>query len=183
MKKKILFVGHTGRLGQAFIDAYADVFEVVGLSRSPTDEGSISANALLCNWDKMLVEAGEIDGVVYAPFLRPWNTGPIDTLTDNYIGAEITLQFTTLVRLIRSLKKYWTNLDGKSLVIVSSMSGQKPQVEEQLVYAAAKAAQISLAENAAVHLSPAKITALTPDRFPTKSLSSQDVARQVFEAL
>ena len=183
--KKILFVGHTGRLGRAFIEQYSDQFEIIGMSRTAANPKirEISANILFCNWDKMLEEAGELDGVVFAPFMRPWNPGKIADVSDGFIFSELGVHVSALIQMMRALKKAWADPAGKTVVVVSSVSALEPQAEEQFVYCAAKAAQLSIVENAKLHFAPAKIIALTPTRFPSPSLSCEDVARQVAEQL
>ena len=188
MKKKLLYIGHTGTLGQSFVRNYCDKFEIIGLARTALGHPKVrdvQANITKCNWDYVMADVGPVDAVVHSVMRRPWNPpATIAEFTDEFIMDELNLQVTSVFKLLRYLKQNWEgNFEGKSIVIVSSTSAKGSTRQNQFVYSPAKGAQLVIVENARHHFGAARIEYLLAGHFPSDDLPTATVAKQVHDLL
>lgn len=197
--KKALVTGSTQGIGKAIAELLAKQGATVYINGATSEEkiaavvagipGSKPALADLSKNDcaeKLYAITGDIDILVLnasVQFKRPW-----DEIPDEEFDKQININFKASYKLIQKYAPHMKEQGWGRIVTIGSVQQKKPH-KEMLIYAATKAAQLSMVTNLAKQLAPFGVTVnnVAPGVIATprndKALADEVYAKQVYAGI
>lgn len=197
--KKALVTGSTQGIGFAIAETLAKFGATVFVNGSSSEEKTRTAAAkipgaipVVCDLsqsdcaEKLYAKTGDIDILVLNASIQyrtAW-----DQIEDSEFDKQIAVNFKASLKLIQKYSPYMKKQNWGRIVTIGSVQQAKPH-KDMLVYAATKAAQLSMVENLSKQLAPFNITVNnvapgvieTPRNFD--ALSDKNYAQQVINSI